>query len=251
MASNLHARIITYGFAKDADVRAETPRVFLEKDVVVGMETNVSVYGKDPKLVVRGALGRQQLYGPLSAIALASALSVNASDALHGLDSYVPPPGRGIILSGIKGSLLIDDSYNASPSAVEYALDSLASIPGITRRIAVLGDMLELGRYSVVEHQRIGTKAAVRADLIVAVGVRSRATAEAAKLAGMSEAKILTFDNALTAAEELITIVGKGDAVLIKGSQGVRLERIVKALLANPDDSKYLVRQEPEWQKIP
>lgn len=251
LASNLHARVITYGFAEDADIRAHEPEVFVEEGIITGMKTSVIVHGKDPEVIVRGSLGHQQVYGPLSALALASAFGVKVPETLKGLEDYVPPPGRGRILRGLHDSILIDDSYNASPAALEYALESLKALPAVKRRIAVLGDMLELGRYSVAEHERMGTYAAARADVVVTVGIRSRATASAARAAGLADDKVLTFDTAANAAKELPGLIQKGDAILIKGSQGVRLERIVTALIADPADRTNLVRQEPDWQRIP
>lgn len=250
LAQNVSAKIITYGFTADADVRAEEPHVYLDDGKVAGMEAEIHI-GKGTKtLKVQGALGRQHLYAPLAAIAVSEALGVSAKDATEGLLNYAPPPGRERILAGIKNSMLIDGSYNASPAAVEHSLLGLSMLPNVKRRVAILGDMMELGRYSVGEHERIGTLAAGRSDLLITVGIRARATAEAARQAGMKDDQIVTFTSSAEAAEAVPVLLEEGDVVLIKGSQSVRLERVAASLLNDPRDGEKLVRQEQDWRKI-
>ena len=104
--------------------------------------------------------------------------------------------------------------------------------------------MLELGRYSVMEHERIAVLAGESADVIVTVGIRARAFAVAPK-----SAEVLQFDNSHTAAEALIDFVREGDVILVKGSQSIRTERIVESLLAHKEDAVRLVRQEKKWRE--
>jgi len=248
MASLLPLSIATFGFADGADVRLEGYS-FFEEGEVSGMEAMLNVRGEARTLRVPGALGRSQLYAPAAAIALALSLDMTLEEALKGAEAYVPPAGRGRIIRGCKGSLIIDDSYNASPAAVEEALSALHLLTTRTRRIAVLGDMLELGRYSKEEHERVGTLVAEKADVLVAVGTRSRATAEAARSAGMIEGNVFAFDTALEAADMLEEFVAEGDVVLVKGSQGIRTERIAERLLRDSEDRSKLVRQEREWKQ--
>jgi UDP-N-acetylmuramoyl-tripeptide--D-alanyl-D-alanine ligase len=204
----------------------------------------VSIDGEQRSCVAKGSVGRAQILPIAAALATAHALQIPLTDALTALESYEPPPGRGRLFAGKNGSIIIDDSYNASPAAVEEALATLKVFPGAKRRIAVLGDMLELGRYSVMEHARIATIANDSADVIVAVGIRARAFAAASK-----DAETILFDNARAAALGLADYVRKGDVVLVKGSQSIRTERIVKALLADPADASRLVRQEKKWKE--
>jgi UDP-N-acetylmuramoyl-tripeptide--D-alanyl-D-alanine ligase len=248
MAEDTRATTITVGFSKDADVHLDEPKLLCDEGKPVGMQTVATVGDTAYTLEVRGALGKPQVLAPAMALALAASLGIPPAHAVKGLRAYLPPAGRGRLLPGKNGSMLIDDSYNASPAAVEEALDSLSLIPK-ARRIAVLGDMLELGRYSASEHERIGTLAAKKTDVLVTVGQRSRATAQAALAAGMAEESVRSFDTSVHAAEYLERAVQEKDVVLIKGSQSIRTERIVKALLGDAADSQYLVRQETEWQK--
>lgn len=251
MSTRLPARVVTFGTDASATVRITHPKVHVMDGVPDGMQATLVIGGKECPLVVPGVVGGPSLYAPAAAIATACALGLTLEEALRGLSAYVPPAGRARILKGIGGSVLIDDSYNSSPAAVEEALASLNLVAGELKlkRIAVLGDMLELGRYSYEEHERVGTLAARKADMLVTVGVRARGIAEAAQLAGMKESDIRICTDSAEAATLLSTEVGAGDVVLIKGSQSVRTERIVAALLADPLDISLLVRQDTEWQK--
>jgi UDP-N-acetylmuramoyl-tripeptide--D-alanyl-D-alanine ligase len=236
----------TFGFSKTAHVQIKEVGPYIESRIPCGMRAELMVEGTAHALVVRGALGRSQVFAPAAALALAMSLGVSAEEAMKGLQSYVPPPGRARILKGKKGALVIDDSYNASPAAVEEVVASLPKPPHGGRRIVVLGDMLELGRYSAEQHARIGTLAAAHADVAVSVGGRARPFADAAEKAGIP---VMRFETADEAKGPLAEFVHEGDIVLVKGSQSIRTERIVKALLLHSEDERHLVRQETQWLK--
>jgi UDP-N-acetylmuramyl pentapeptide synthase len=238
------ARIISYGTSSDATVRVVRSGFYEEKGSVVGMQADCIAEGQELHIVVKGSAGLTQLLPAAAALLTAGAFNIPPADALKALESYEPPPGRGRLLKGVNGSIIIDDSYNASPAAVEEALHTLKEFPHAKRRIAVLGDMLELGRYSAMEHERIGERAGASADLIVAVGIRARAFTTAA-----GKAEVMRFDNAHAAAKALPALVHSGDIILVKGSQSIRTERIVEALLADRADVTRLVRQEREWKR--
>ena len=124
-------------------------------------------------------------------------------------------------------------------------------LPRAKRKVAVLGDMLELGRYSVSEHERIGALAAESVGILITVGIRARGIAEGAAKSGMNEKSIRTFQTAQEASDFLLPIVSEGDVILVKGSQNrIRLERVAEALLENPADAAKLVRQERRWKLI-
>jgi len=245
------ARIFSYGTAEGSLVRL-TERGFYESSPqeVVGMRAHVtttataSLPSDQGELIVEGSVGFVQLLPAAAAITVGLAFDIPLTTSLEALASYVPPPGRGRLISGKRGALIIDDSYNASPSAVEQALGTLKKFPYAKRRIAILGDMLELGRYSVMEHQRIAEIADVSADLVVAVGIRARAFTVA-----LTHSKTLQYDTSRAAVEALPDLIQEGDVVLVKGSQSIRMERIVEALLADPLDAAILVRQEKAWKK--
>jgi UDP-N-acetylmuramoyl-tripeptide--D-alanyl-D-alanine ligase len=204
---------------------------------------------KSYEIEVPGSFGQSQLLAPAAAVATALSFGMTSDEALAGLKKYVPPPGRGRLFAGLKRTILIDDSYNASPVATEASLRSLSMLPASRRKVGVLGDMLELGRYSVEEHERIGALAKECVSLLVTVGTRSQAIGEAAVKAGMPQENVHHFANSLEAALALPDMLQEGDVVLLKGSQsGVRLERVVKVLLRDEGDAEHLVRQDAEWQ---
>lgn len=246
LASGLSVLLRAFGEGEEADVRIMSVRPYLEAGTLAGMEALFTIDGEEHSYIVRNAFGYAQAYAPAAALALARALGLSASEALSGLASYAPPPGRARILRGMRATTLIDDSYNASPAAVESLLVSLRDAPG-PRRVAVLGDMLELGRYSAEEHARVGTLAAEHAQVVVAVGERSVSLAEAARQTGRAD--VHHFSTSAEAAAALPELVRPGDVIAVKGSQSVRTERIVKALLEDPQDAARLVRQELQWLK--
>ncbi len=251
MAERLPVRVVTYGFQEKSQVHLTDSRTLIEKDSVVGMQADLHTEDFTETLTVRGSIGRQQLSPGAAALATALTFGISPSRALASMISYVPPPGRARIFSGLHNSVLIDDSYNSSPAATEEALRALSTFPRVTRRIAVLGDMLELGRYSVEEHERIGRLAAETADIVIAIGIRARGLAAAAQDAGLPEESVQIFDTAVEAIPVLAELLQKDDAILVKGSQSMRMERIVEMLLRNEDDKKQLVRQDPEWKRRP
>ncbi|MBU6323361.1 MAG: UDP-N-acetylmuramoyl-tripeptide--D-alanyl-D-alanine ligase [Patescibacteria group bacterium] len=248
MAKRLPVRTLTYGVAKDADIRIFDIKTGIE-DGVPSATASVRAGESVGQITLRGTVGRQQLFAAAAALALALSLEVPFQKALEALSSYETPPGRMRVFAGIHGSKVIDDSYNASPVALEEALAALAEFPEAKRRIAVLGDMLELGRYSVAEHSRLGAATPHAADIVVGVGIRMRALTKAAREAGMDEQAVLSFDNSKEALAALPSLVLPGDVILVKGSQSMRMERLVAGLLANPADAAKLVRQEREWKK--
>jgi UDP-N-acetylmuramoyl-tripeptide--D-alanyl-D-alanine ligase len=243
------ATLFSFGTSSEALVSISDIEPWIEKGELKGMKAALSVSGKKHELTISGAIGRSQVFAPAAAVATGLALGLNVADILSGLTTYVPPPGRARIFKGKKGMLLIDDTYNSSPAAVEEILRSLAFVPHTGRTVAVLGDMLELGRYSVAEHARVGHIATEVVDVLVTVGLRARAIADAARRDGMAESSIYEFPTSLEAAAALEDILGEGDCVLVKGSQSIRMERIMRPFLAEYTDSKDLVRQEEEWQK--
>jgi UDP-N-acetylmuramyl pentapeptide synthase len=243
-ASRTPAHVISFGVAENATVRVSNIDFYQVDGKVRGMQARVTTQSTEGDIVIQGSVGSTQVYPAAAALAVALAFDIALPDALKALESYEPPPGRGRLLAGKNDSILIDDSYNASPVAVERALATLKAFPHAGRRIAVLGDMLELGRYSVAEHERIGTLARDAADIVVAVGIRSRAFATAP-----GQAEVLLFDTGAAAALALVDSVRPGDILLVKGSQSIRTEHIVKALLADSADISLLVRQERMWKK--
>ena len=247
------ARIITFGFGEGADVRGEHIALLKEKGGEgwpIGMTAKITADGVTVPLEVAGAVGPHAFLPALAAAAVGRALNKHPGDIVGALESYDPPPGRMRLVPGIKNTLIIDDTYNASPAAAIAALDTLAMIAPKGRKIFAIGDMLELGRHSVEEHRKVGAHAAKTADFLVTVGFRARDIAAAALDNGMPEKNILQFEDSGKAGRELQNILAEGDCVLVKGSQSVRMERVVEELMQEPEQAeRLLVRQDAEWKR--
>ena len=240
----------TYGFEGHNDFRASKDAYAFTDGALSRIEFRF-MRGDEMRLVsVPGTLGKPRVYAALAALAVAETVGVSRDAAIAGLASWSATPGRMHLIAGLKGSIIIDDTYNSSPHASRAALETLIDIPKAKRRIAVLGDMLELGKFSVEAHKEIGKKAAECCDMLITVGFRARGIAEAAIDAGLSEKKVRQYEHgeALRAGKELESDLGPGVVVLVKGSQSMRMERTVKEIMAEPERApELLVRQEEEW----
>lgn len=243
------ATTVSYGFSSKAEVRGSGVQLRYTDRQVRGMAFRVRESDHKAEVVeLDGSLGIQHAYPVLAAFAVGKVLNVPFDTLLTAFNDYDPPRGRMRILKGIKHSIIIDDTYNASPIAVEHALATLKEVVAKGRKIVILGDMLELGEYSVEAHKEAGRQSANVVDELYTVGIRARMIATSAHEAGLSKEKIHAFDDALTCANALEPIITDGDVVLIKGSQSIRLERAVEELMLEPEKkSSLLVRQDSAW----
>jgi len=246
MAAKTKAKIFSYGFGENTQLRASHLEERLRDLNETLLSFKLDYRGNNVPIRLRGVLGSHQLYPVLAAISVGLIFKMNLVEIAQALKDYQPPPGRVRLLGGIKNSWIIDDTYNASPSATSSALDVLSKTNG--RKIAILGDMLELGAFSEVAHRRIGAKAAKIADWLLTVGDKSIFIADQAKKSGLPKEKIFHFGDSGEAARFLQDLVCPGDAILIKGSQGIRMEKIVKEIMAEPQRAgELLARQDKEW----
>ncbi|MBU6426997.1 UDP-N-acetylmuramoyl-tripeptide--D-alanyl-D-alanine ligase [Patescibacteria group bacterium] len=242
-----NSSVLTFGENKGASVRGFDYEVY---GVNEGLSFKINFDGRVETVKLKGAIGRQQMYPLLAAAAVGKAKGLSVDEILRGLYDYEPAPGRMRILEGVNGSTVIDDSYNSSPDAAFSALMSLKDAKCGGRRIAVLGDMMELGKYSGEEHRKLGREAVGCVDILVTIGPRARAVAEEALKGGMAPVSVKQFDSSVSAAPFVSALAGAGDVILVKGSQAPRLEYVTKALLKNHEKAaKLLVRQEAEWLK--
>ena len=219
-----------------------------------GISFKLEYAGNTVPVTLTGVLGIQHVYPILAAVAVGLDRGLPLAQIIQGLPlDFKPPRGRMNIIDGVNDSTIIDDTYNSSPTALASALLTLGEVHGASRKIAVLGDMMELGSYSADEHHKAGAAVAKildssRGDILATVGQRAKGMREGALAAGMSEASIVSFDDSMQAADKLKDMVQVGDLILVKGSQSPRMERIVKSLMADPSRAPdLLVRQEREW----
>ncbi len=252
-AEKSKAQTITYGLSEQANIIASNYSIMYEtkgNKFPTGIAFKVDYEGSSVPIVVKHSLGRTHLYPLLAAVAVAVSEGLNLVTISSALNEHVVPPGRMNLIEGNKESMIIDDTYNSSPVALQEALATFKEIKKNRYKIAVLGDMLEIGKYTVEEHHKAGEKVAKIADLLVTVGLRSRQIAQGALDGGMSEKNIFQFEASLEAGRFIETILEPGDILLVKGSQGARMEKIVEEIMAHPEDKeKLLVRQDREWQK--
>lgn len=223
LAGKHPGRTLSFGFGAGADVTVE--------EIVPG-ESGTSFRLRTPAGQASIALpmpGLHQVGNFLAACAVAIAAGATVEDCEAAAPTLTPAQHRGEISRHGSGALLYDDAYNASPPSMRAALDTLKVLPG-RRKIAVLGDMLELGAEDLWWHQETGRYAVGRADLLICVGPRARAIGEGAGAEGFPGRDIQYAEDAGEAARLLEPVLGEGDTVLFKASRGVGLDRAVALL---------------------
>ncbi len=246
MRSATKGRVRTFGLGEGADVRVTNFRTRSEGARPLGVAFDISVDGNTMPVAISGALGVGLANAAAAAVAVGTSLGVGLADAVQALARMTPPAGRLRIIEGIRNTIVIDDTYNASPAAMHAALDAVGALSA-PRRVLILGDMRELGAYSVQAHQAIGNLAAEVAQVLVCVGESGRFIADAAANQMPAE-HIHRAPDAHEAAAMVQQLIRQGDLILVKGSQGMRMERIVQEIMARPEQAtKLLVRQSARW----
>lgn len=241
-------KTLWYGFnAVKNGVGVSHVEIQYQDEKVIGQNIKVNFGSNSVPFMITGALGVQHVYPILAALIVAKDLGINALDVLQSLSSYHVPAGRMNILEGVQDIMIIDDSYNASPIAVKVALETLAQLK-VDTKIAILGDMAELGKYSQAEHKKIAhLLKEYKISHLITYGKESESIAEEANLIG-----IKNVCNALSHANAADVVLkwAKGNtAVLIKGSQSTRMEKISYELLLDKSQAKkVLVRQDSVWE---
>ncbi len=205
--------------------------------------------GPESSSIVFPVVAKQSVYGLTVAAAIAKDLNMSDAEIASGIASWQQPPGRMRVLLGKQGSILLDDSYNASPYATVAALDTLQQFSS-GRKIAILGSMNELGDYEGPGHRLVG-KHLEGIDRLITIGVAAnKYLVPAALETGFDKKYIHECVDPYQAGDFVASIIRPGDVVLIKGSQnGVFAEEATKLLLANISDQDQLVRQNQQWLK--
>ena len=222
MAEKTSARVVFYGLDPQADLWADE----IEGLGLQGIRFRL--HHKNESLTLRVPLiGEHSVHTALRAAAVGLVEGLSWSEIVAGLQSGHSQL-RLVVAHSKEGAMILDDTYNASPESTLAALNLLDQMDG--RKIAVLGDMLELGQYERPGHEMVGVRAAQFAALIVLVGPRSKITADAAVRSGYSPNAIQWFEEAPQVVPYLEGVIRKGDVLLVKGSRGLQMERIVHAL---------------------
>ena len=218
------ARLFTYGLDPQADVWADR----IESRGLQGVYFNLHHRGETLHVRIP-MLGQHSVHTALRAAAVGLIEGLTWQEIVEGLQSIGAVQLRLAAVKGPGGSLILDDTYNASPESTIAALNLLSEMEA-KRRVAVLGDMLELGSYEETGHRMVGQRARDVADVLVTVGPRARIIAREARRAGLPAHAITEVDTGEQALELLRRMIGADDVVLLKGSRGLRMDRIVRAL---------------------
>jgi UDP-N-acetylmuramoyl-tripeptide--D-alanyl-D-alanine ligase len=241
---------ISCGLGGDSDVRGTDFEILMSNGDLpkpIGMKFEIISGNEKITATIMDSVGIHNEYATLLSFAVADLLNVSLSDCVKTIEKSPLLPGRMKIIAGLKDSTIIDDSYNSSPIAVREAVEVFGRVRS-ERKIAVIGDMLELGKYSADEHREVGRLLVPVAQYVVCVGLRARRVAESMLSLSYDEEKISCFDGMDEAGDFLRNFIGPGDLILVKGSQAMRLEKVVEEIMRHPEDAKnLLVRQEPEW----
>ncbi len=222
MLGKTRAKVFSYGIKGDADLSASQ----IQSLGLDGITCVLSYQGVDHK-IHSPLMGEFSIYTLLRAAAVGLAVGLDWPTIESGLaNAQVNIRMRRVDLPG--GITILDDTYNAAPESTTAALELLRDLPG--RRVAILGDMLELGQYEISGHQSVGKVAAAAADQLILVGERSKATAQAALENGFNESNLQWYPDSQTACEAATKLVQSGDTILIKGSNSMRMNKILAAL---------------------
>jgi UDP-N-acetylmuramoyl-tripeptide--D-alanyl-D-alanine ligase len=227
--SSFAGRVVTFGIDRPATVRAES----VTDRGIGGMSARVRT-PRGPMDLATPLLGRGNLSNVLAATAVAVECDVPLAAIAERASRLQAAPHRGQVVRLSEGIVVIDDSYNASPAATRRALDVLRTAETSGHRIAVLGEMLELGERTAELHASVGRAAAAASlDLLIAVGGEAaRTLADAAVAAGLPRAHVQSAATSEAAADVVVSVIRPGDVILVKGSRGVRTDHVVERLKA-------------------
>lgn len=262
MKNQTKARTVGFGFGQDADMRAtDILFVYHKESGATDSKTTGEIKGISFKLNYKGTsipvrlgniLARHQIYSALAAAAVGEWFGLNLVEIGMALENFSVPCSRMNLIEGIKNTSIIDDTYNSSPSAAMAALDVLGEIKA-KRKIVVLGDMLELGNESEKNHQSVGRKfLEIKGDIFFAVGKYMEVAVAELKKNAFPRENIYIFSNPEEAGRKLQEIMKEGDLILVKGSQGMRMEKVIEEIMAKPQKAEELLcRQNEEWKKLP
>lgn len=222
MKSLTQARIFYYGMDPAADLWADR----VDSHGLEGISFRLHYQGDQFSLQIP-LIGQHSVHTALRATAAGLVEGLTWDEIIAGLQTSANQL-RLVVVKTQQGALMLDDTYNASPESTLAALNLLSEIPG--RHIAVLGGMFELGPYEMSGHEMVGIRASEIAERIITLGEKGKMIAEAAVRSGMSHQKVTSFENTDQVVEALRNLLKEGDVVLVKGSHGLRMDRIVSNL---------------------
>lgn len=229
MRQRTRAHTMTFGFSNDAEVRISSFENRMEDSRPAGISFKLHHGGSFVPVRLDDCFGKAQAYAAASAACVGLIFGLNLVKISEALQEYQSPPRRMKLVRGIKNTYIIDDTYNASPLAMHAAIDTVRDLKA-KRKVAILGDMLEIGKYTPEAHEAAGHLAGKNFDLLITVGARAKFIAEAAMAEGMAKKNIYTFDTVEEASPKAQELIKKGDLILVKASRAIGLDKIVEEI---------------------
>lgn len=218
--------VYTFGFQDGADFRASDIKLN------AGINFKINYKGNIVPIWLEKLFGKEQIYSALAAAGVGVIFDLNLVEISQALKNYQSLPGKMGLIKGIKNSWVLDDSESASLFSMVEAIEILGKLKGFERKIAVLGDVLGVGKYTIEGHQTIGEKVYSAADLLFTFGSRAKFIAQGAQRKGMALEKIFQYDTIEEGKIRLQDEIREGDLILVDGSKEMKMKEIVKEIKA-------------------
>lgn len=221
IADFTNIKTFTFGFNERAD--------FFASDIKLNHGTNfkVNYQGKVVPFWLEKTFGKEQIYSALASTAVGTILGLNLVEISQTLKNYQSLPGKMRLIEGIKNSWILDDSESATVFSMIEALEILGKLEKFKRKIAVLGDVVGIGKYTIEAHQTIGEWVAKNADLLFTFGSRAKFIGKGAFEKGMKSERIFQFETIEEGKSKLQDEIKEGDLILVDGSKEIKMEKIV------------------------
>lgn len=220
-------KVYTFGIENRSDIMARNIRMVSDK----GIRFTLEVQNDKSREIYFPLLGRYNIYNALAAVAVAFALGIELDLIERGLSSFKPLDLHMQLSNFYNDIKILNDSYNASPLSVKSALETLAEVAQNNRKIAILGDMLELGERTDFYHREIGKEVAkLSIDILITVGQGGKIIAQSSKEEGMAEERVFSFEKneKINLTKKLLNLIKPGNFVLLKGSREMKMEEILE-----------------------
>jgi len=255
LTKTLKKPILSFGFRPGADIRATDLKIGFSPGLGEGVSlahgVSFRINYKTIFLPIElpNVISKALVYSVLAAITVGVHFNMNLVEIAKNLKDFRPLPGRMQLLRGKRGNIIIDDTYNAAPNSTKASLEILALVKS-RKKTVILGDMLELGVLEEPAHKELAKQIYPVASKVILVGKRTANTHKELRKLGFPKDKIFHFRIVSSLIKKLPSLIGKGEVILIKGSQGMRMEKAAEKLIPIKN-WKMLTRQDKYWRRKP
>lgn len=234
IGKKLSVNTIGYGLADEAEMRATdiVSKIEISENTqrIDGINFKLNYQGKVLPVRLKNSVGKGNVYSVLAALSVGIYFDLNLIEMIESLENFKSCSGRMTVIKGVNRSVIIDDAYNSAPSSLNLVLDLVEEIKAV-RKIVILGDMLELGDEEKKKHEAVGKKVAkLKPDYFIVVGRRMEDAMQSYLKNSKNQENVLVFENSSEAKDLIKGLIKPGDLVLIKGSHGMAMNKIVEAL---------------------